>query len=46
MASTTIQDRVGGRELRTHLVLIIGSRQLLVWDIDGNGEWTDGPVFV
>jgi hypothetical protein len=46
VVSEVIQELAGDRELRAHLVLIVGSRQILVWDMDENGEWTDEPTLI
>jgi hypothetical protein len=46
VTSEEIREQVGGRELRAHLVLVVGSRQLLVWDMDGNGKWIGRPELV
>jgi hypothetical protein len=35
-----------GRSLKAHIVIIIGSRQILVWDMDGDGKLAEAPDLV
>ena len=36
----------GGLLLKAHLVVVIGSRHILMWDIDSNGELAEIPELV
>ncbi|KAG0124862.1 hypothetical protein HOY82DRAFT_543474 [Tuber indicum] len=42
--SPEIRELVGSSELHAHLVLVIGSRKILVWEMDGEGDWIGQPV--
>lgn len=44
VASPEVQARLGERQLLAHLVLIVGSRQIVIWDIDENGAWVGKPA--
>ncbi len=33
----------GGLSLQAHLVIIIGSRHILIWDMDCNGDLAEKP---
>jgi hypothetical protein len=35
-----------GLSLKAHIVVIIGSRQILVWDMDGDGKLAKAPNLV
>jgi hypothetical protein len=35
-----------GRSLKAHIVIIVGSRQILVWDMDGDGKLAEAPDLV
>ena len=35
-----------GRSLKAYIVIIIGSRQILVWDMDGDGKLVEAPDLV
>ncbi|KAG0636846.1 hypothetical protein HOY80DRAFT_1024181 [Tuber brumale] len=37
--SKEIQDEARGRQFHAHLVLVVGSRQILIWDMDQTGNW-------
>ena len=42
--STQVRELVGDRAFHAHLVLVIGSRKILVWEMDMNGDWVGQPV--
>jgi hypothetical protein len=35
-----------GRSLKAHIVIIVGSRQILVWDMDSDGKLAEAPDLV
>jgi hypothetical protein len=35
-----------GLEMRAHLVIIVGSRHILLWDMDKEGKLADEPRLV
>ncbi|RPA91777.1 hypothetical protein L873DRAFT_1640831, partial [Choiromyces venosus 120613-1] len=37
--SPEIRELAGSREFRAHLVLVVGSRKILVWEMDEKGDW-------
>ncbi|PUU82635.1 hypothetical protein B9Z19DRAFT_1120395 [Tuber borchii] len=42
--SAEVQELVQDRLLQAYLILIIGSRKILVWEMDIGGKWIDHPV--
>jgi hypothetical protein len=42
--SPEVKDKLGERRFRAHLVLIVGSRQIVSWDMDENGAWIAKPM--
>jgi hypothetical protein len=42
----TQRVRAGGLELLAHLVIIVGSRHILLWDMDKDGNLADEPRLV
>ena len=44
--NVTQQVKDGGLELRAHLVIIVGSRHILLWDMDKEGDLADEPRLV
>ncbi|RPB01401.1 hypothetical protein L873DRAFT_654505 [Choiromyces venosus 120613-1] len=42
--SPEIRGVVGNREFHAHLVLVVGFRKILVWEMDENGDWIGQPV--
>jgi hypothetical protein len=39
VASPTVQEEVGDKNFRAFAAVIVGSRQILVREMDKNGEW-------
>jgi hypothetical protein len=35
-----------GLEIRAHLIIIVGSRHILLWDMDKDGKLHDNPQLV
>lgn len=46
VASVEAKYQRGGRKLHAYLVLIVGSRHILVWDMNEKGNWMGEPVLV
>lgn len=46
MQSPDISEKCGERAFHTHLVLVVGSRQVLVWDMDREGRWIGEPMLL
>ena len=46
VTSLEVKERIEERGLRAHLVLIVGSRQILIQDMDEDGAWIEGPMLV
>ena len=44
--SEEIKKKLGGRSLKAHVVVVVGSRQILVWDMDDDGELVHFFVFL
>ena len=44
--SEEVQKQLEGLSLKASIVTIIGSRQILVWDMDGDGELAKAPNLV
>jgi len=44
--SETVQEKVAGRKLRAHLVIIVGSRHILLWDMNSEGKLAEEPCLV
>jgi hypothetical protein len=44
--SEEIKKKLGGRSLKAHVVVVVGSRQILVWDMDDDGELVGEPDLV
>ncbi|RPA89034.1 hypothetical protein L873DRAFT_1823600 [Choiromyces venosus 120613-1] len=42
--SPEIRELAGSREFHAHLVLVVGSRKILVWEMDEKGDWIGQPV--
>ncbi|RPA92486.1 hypothetical protein L873DRAFT_1709872, partial [Choiromyces venosus 120613-1] len=42
--SPGVRKLAQNRKFHAHLVLIVGSRKVLVWGMDTNGEWIGLPV--
>ncbi|RPB00451.1 hypothetical protein L873DRAFT_816160 [Choiromyces venosus 120613-1] len=42
--SPEIRELAQNRKFRAHLVLVVGSRKILVWEMDTNGDWIGLPV--
>ena len=43
VTSNEVKDKLGERKLWAHSVLIVGSRQIVIWDLDKNGAWIGKP---
>ena len=43
VTSNEVKDKLGERKLWAHLVLIVGSRQIVIWDLDENGALMGEP---
>ncbi|KAL0640096.1 hypothetical protein Q9L58_000924 [Maublancomyces gigas] len=46
VASVEAKEQCGDRKFHAHLVLVVGSRHILVWDMDKKGNWIGEPVLV
>ena len=43
VTSKEVKDKLGERKLWAHIVLIVGSRQIVIWDLDKNGARMGEP---
>ncbi|KAG0136190.1 hypothetical protein HOY82DRAFT_625829 [Tuber indicum] len=41
--SKEVQEEAKGRQFHAHLIVVIGSRQILIWDMDQDGNWIGKP---
>ncbi|KAG0643727.1 hypothetical protein HOY80DRAFT_1032179 [Tuber brumale] len=41
--SLEVRELVRNRKFHAHLVLIVGSRKILVWEMDEKGDWIGQP---
>lgn len=46
VASVEAKEQCGDRKFHAHFVLVVGSRHILVWDMDEKGNWIGEPVLV
>lgn len=46
VVSMEANSQRGNRKFHAHFVLVVGSRHILVWYMDENGNWMGEPVLV
>lgn len=46
VTSVEVKEQRGHRKFHAHLILVVGSRHILVWDMDEKGNWMGEPVLV